>query len=70
MRKGRDRENEKKKKENNDENSSPLSSLPVDRLTVTDCNAGCTDRDLDLLTTAVLHVAMVKLNYLFWIAHN
>ena len=27
------------KKENNDENSGPLTSLPVDRLTATDCNA-------------------------------
>ena len=26
-------------KENNDENSGPLTSLPVDRLTATDCNA-------------------------------
>ena len=37
MRKGCDRE--KKMVENNDENSGPLSSLPVDRLTATDCNA-------------------------------
>ena len=44
MRKGRDGEwkMEKKwneKKENNGENSGPLSSLPVDRLTATNCNA-------------------------------
>ena len=45
MRKGDDREekngekNGKTKKENNDENSGPLTSLPVDRLTATDCNA-------------------------------
>ena len=30
---------EKKWKENNDENSGPLTSLPVDRLKATDCNA-------------------------------
>ena len=28
-----------KKMENNGENSGPLTSLPVDRLTATDCNA-------------------------------
>ena len=41
MRKGRDGEwNGKKKwKKNNGENSGPLSLLPVDRLTPTDCNA-------------------------------
>ena len=44
MRKGRDGENGKKmekmeKMENNGENSGPIVSLPVDRLTVTDCNA-------------------------------
>ena len=39
MRKGRDGENGMEKKENNGENSGPLSSLPVDRLTATDCNA-------------------------------
>ena len=45
MRKGRDgewkMENGKKmeKMENNGENSGPLTSLPVDRLTATDCNA-------------------------------
>ena len=43
MRKGRDGEwNGKWKKkngENNGENSGPLTSLPVDRLTATDCNA-------------------------------
>ena len=42
MRKGRDGEWKKwngMKKENNGENSGPLSSLPVDRLTATDCNA-------------------------------
>ena len=46
MRKGRDgewngMENGKngKKMENNDENSGPLTSLQVDRLTATDCNA-------------------------------
>ena len=45
MRKGRDGEKmekmEKKKwngMENNGENSGPLTSLPVDRLTATDCN--------------------------------
>ena len=36
MRKGRDG---KKNGENNGENSGPLTSLPVDRLTATDCNA-------------------------------
>ena len=35
MRKGRNGENGK----NNGENSSPLSSLPDDHLTATDCNA-------------------------------
>ena len=45
MRKGRDGEWKKKmekkwkKMENNGENSCPLTSLPVDRLTATDCNA-------------------------------
>ena len=41
MRKGRDGEWKKwgKKMENNGENSSPLTLLPVDRLTATDCNA-------------------------------
>ena len=44
MRKGRDGEWKKWKKkmekmENNGENSGPLTSLPVDRLTATDCNA-------------------------------
>ena len=52
MRKGRDGEWNGKKKmekmekmekkwkmENNGENSGPLTSLPVDRLTATDCNA-------------------------------
>ena len=29
----------KKEKENNGENSGPLASLPVDRMTATDCNA-------------------------------
>ena len=32
-------ENEMEKIENNGENSGPLTSLPVDRLTATDCNA-------------------------------
>ena len=40
MRKGRDGEWKKKwKMENNGENSGPLTSLQVDRLTATDCNA-------------------------------
>ena len=45
MRKGRDGEwkkwkkNGKWKKKNNGENSGPLTSLQVDRLTATDCNA-------------------------------
>ena len=43
MRKGRDGENGKKMEwngmENNDEHSGPLTLLPVDRLTATDCNA-------------------------------
>ena len=43
MRKGRDgekkMENGMEKMENNGENSGPLTSLPVDRLTATDCNA-------------------------------
>ena len=46
MRKGRDGEWKMEKKkwkkwkmENNGENSGPLTSLPVDRLTATDCNA-------------------------------
>ena len=41
MRKGRDGEKMewKKKMENNGENSGPLTSLPVVRLTATDCNA-------------------------------
>ena len=42
IRKGHDGENEKKREgeiENKGENSGPLSSLPVDRLTGTDCNA-------------------------------
>ena len=43
MRKGRDGEKKWKKwkMENNGENSGPLSSLPVDRLTATDCNGDC-----------------------------
>jgi len=36
---GKEKRKRKKKKENNDENSGPLTSLPVDRLTATDCNA-------------------------------
>ena len=39
MRKGCDGEENGRKMENNDENSGPLTSLPVDRLTATDCNA-------------------------------
>ena len=41
MRKGRDGEWKKngKWKKNNGENSGPLTSLQVDRLTATDCNA-------------------------------
>ena len=39
MRKGRDGEWNGMEKENNGENSGPLTSLPVDRLTATDCNA-------------------------------
>ena len=41
MRKGRDgeMENGMEWKENNGENSGPLTSLQVDRLTATDCNA-------------------------------
>ena len=39
MRKGRDREWKMEKKKNNGENSGPLTSLQVDRLTATDCNA-------------------------------
>ena len=39
MRKGRDGENGGEMKENNGENSGPLTSLPVNRLTATDCNA-------------------------------
>ena len=40
MRKGRDGEwNGKNGMENNGENSGPLTSLQVDRLTATDCNA-------------------------------
>ena len=43
MRKGRDGENGMEW--NNDENSGPLTSLPVDRLTATDCNAdACANR--------------------------
>ena len=34
-----EKKGKKKKKEKNDENSGPLTSLPVDRLTATDCNA-------------------------------
>ena len=39
MRKGRDGEWKKNGMGNNGENSGPLTSLPVDRLTATDCNA-------------------------------
>ena len=39
MRKGRDGEKKNGMVENTDENSGPLTSLPVDRLTATDCNA-------------------------------
>ena len=42
MRKGRDGEwkmEKMEKMENNGENSGPLTPLPVDRLTATDCNA-------------------------------
>ena len=39
MRKGRDGEWKMEKMENKGENSSPLTSLQVDRLTATDCNA-------------------------------
>ena len=39
MRKGRDGEWKKWRKKNNGENSGPLTSLQVDRLTATDCNA-------------------------------
>ena len=36
-------------KENNDENSGPLTSLPVDRLTATDCNGdrSCQKKSVD-----------------------
>ena len=39
MRKGRDGNGMEEKMENNGENSGPLTSLPVDCLTATDCNA-------------------------------
>ena len=39
MRKGRDGKMEENGMENNGENSGPLTLLPVDRLTATDCNA-------------------------------
>ena len=50
MRKGRD--GEKKWKNNNGENSGPLLSLPVDRLTATDCNA---DRSCQYSESWMLH---------------
>ena len=37
----------RKKGEKNGENSGPLMSLPVDRLTATDCNAAARANDLE-----------------------
>ena len=55
MRKGRDGEwkmekMEKMEKKNNGENSGPLTSLQVDRLTATDCNAAARAKKIRLLT--------------------
>ena len=47
MRKGRAGEKKWKKNKNNDENSGPLTSLPVDRLTGTNCNADRSCQKLD-----------------------
>ena len=49
MRKGRDGEKKWKKwkMENNGENSGPLMSLPVDRLTLTDCIAAARANNLE-----------------------
>ena len=48
MRKGRDGENGKKDgMENNGENSGSIMSLPVDRLTATDCNAAARANNLE-----------------------
>ena len=38
-----------KKMENNDENSGPLTSLQVDRLTSTDCNAAARAKILEFI---------------------
>ena len=49
MRKGRDGEEKMVVVENKDENSGPLTSLPVNRLTATDCNVdrSCQNRGYD-----------------------
>ena len=36
---GEEKKKKEKKREKNGDNSGPLTSLPVDRLTATDCNA-------------------------------
>ena len=42
-----DKKWEKNGMENNGENSGPLTSLPVDRLTATDCNAAARANNLE-----------------------
>ena len=48
MSKGRDGEKKDKMEKNNGENSGPLPSLPVDRLTATDCNGDRSCQKLNL----------------------
>ena len=40
--------------ENNGENSGPLTSLPVDRLTATDCNAAARAKMMEIVATNVI----------------
>ena len=62
MRKGRDGEwkMEKKWKKNNGENSGPLTSLPVNRLTATDCNAAARAKNVELNKFCVKQILVPK----------
>ena len=60
MRKGRDREENGMENgmENNGENSVPLTLLPVDRLTATDCNAAA--------RANLLYAIGYQISFLIW----
>ena len=45
------------KKENNDENSGPLTSLPVNRLTATDCNTDRSCQKLSVISFTLFLIA-------------